>query len=149
MKKNISLLVAGSLLFLAGIVIQAGTNMRNACSANIPFDFYVKNAKLPAGQYTIRESNSGNAQLLIQNNDGGNSAYVNSVGATPKNEEFGGKLVFHRYNNDYFLSEIWAAENVMGHVITPSKKELELGNDVSQVSKAGSTNFKIVAIALK
>lgn len=149
MRKYVYLLVFGSLLLLTFRGMEAESSMRNACYANVPFDFYVGNSKMSAGEYTIQESNSGSAQLVVRKNDGGDSACVLSFGAVPQSSESSGKLVFHRYNDDYFLSEIWKARNETGHVINPSKQELELKKGVSQVSKSGSVDFKIVAVALK
>lgn len=149
MRKYVCLLVFASLLLLTYRVMEVQSSMRDACYANVPFDFYVGNSKMSAGVYTIQESNSGNAQLLVQKKGGGTGAYVFSVGADPKSSDASGKLIFHRYNDDYFLSEIWKVGNEMGHVIHPSRKELELEKGASQVSKASSVNSKMVTIALK
>lgn len=149
MRKYVCLLVFASLLLLTYRVMEVQSSMRDACYANVPFDFYVGNSKMSAGAYTIQESNSGSAQLLVQKKGGGTAAYILSVGAEPKSSDASGKLIFHRYNDDYFLSEVWKVGNEVGHVIHPSGKQLELERGASQVSKASSMDSKIVTISLK
>jgi hypothetical protein len=149
MRKYMCLLLFGLLLLVNFRVVEAGLGY--GVRANVPFDFYVGNSKMSAGEYTIKQSNYGSGQLLVQKKDGHNSAYAFSDSAAPKSSDSSGKLVFHRYNNEYFLSEIWSGGNETGQVINRSKKELELKADVAQVSKEGSTDLKYltVTIALK
>jgi hypothetical protein len=37
-----------------------------------------------------------------------------------------GKLVFHRYGNAYFLSEVWPTGSTLGKQLRKSKAELEI-----------------------
>ncbi len=149
MKKYLSAIMMGALLVVGLFVIEVQSSMRNECKANIPFDFYVRDAKLPAGEYTVREGNSGASILLIQKDDGNEGTFVYAVGATPKNSGDSRKLVFHRYNEDYFLSEIWGSEGDEGHFLPITSKERELEKGVSRTSKADSRGYREVAIALK
>jgi hypothetical protein len=40
--------------------------------------------------------------------------------------ENGGKIVFHRYGEAYFLSEAWGADRGIGFKVSPSRAEKEL-----------------------
>ncbi len=84
----------------------------NAIRANIPFDFTVANKLLPAGTYTLHRASSG--LIEIRNHD--KPIAVLTIGSQDGNTSpNGSKLVFHRYGDQYFLSEIlsdWATMNV-------------------------------------
>ena len=43
-----------------------------------------------------------------------------------------GKLVFHRYGDQYFLSEVWPAGATTGRVIAKSRAESELEKKAKQ-----------------
>jgi hypothetical protein len=43
-----------------------------------------------------------------------------------------GKLVFNRYGNQYFLSQVWAAGSDSGHQLRPSKAEREIAKNASK-----------------
>jgi hypothetical protein len=149
MKKYLGLIAIGALLLAGSLGLSTQASMRMSVSANIPFDFYVANSKLSAGEYTISETNSGTSVLLIQKKEGVDAAYVMAVGATPTSSRDDAKLVFNKYKDDYFLSKIWEPGGLTGHDISPSKKELELGRSISENAKKHSPHFQTVAVALK
>jgi hypothetical protein len=149
MKKYLCLIAIAALLLAGSLVLNTQASMRMSVSANIPFDFYVANSKLSAGEYSISETNSGTSVLLIQKKEGVDAAYVLAVGATPKSSRDSSKLVFNKYNEDYFLSKIWEPGGETGHDISPSKKEQELGKTISENAKKHSPHFQTVAVALK
>jgi hypothetical protein len=80
--------------------------------ANVPFDFTVANKLLPAGTYTLHRASTG--LIEIRNHD--KPIAVLTIGNQDGNRSpNGGKLVFHKYGDQYFLSEIlsdWATMNV-------------------------------------
>jgi len=43
-----------------------------------------------------------------------------------------GKLIFHRYGDRYFLSQMWMPGNPTGRELPPSKAELETARTISQ-----------------
>jgi len=150
MKKYMGLIALGVVVLAGSMVVDTqAASMRTSVSANVPFDFYVANAKLSAGEYTISESNGGTALLLIQKKGGGDNAYVFSSAATPEKSGDNSKLVFNRYNDSYFLSKILAPGLEVGHDISPSRKERELEKESSLNSKDGSSPIQTVTVALK
>jgi len=96
----IALLVAATLLTTGSAVAQD-----HRVKATIPFNFTVNDSWLPAGTYTIgSDSNSPN---VLNIRDRANSVHILAMGLPdPRDSEKVGKLVFHRYGNQYFLSEI-------------------------------------------
>ena len=76
-------------------------------TANIPFDFEMANQKFAAGEYQVID-HSLHAYILVQNNEDNKSAMAigNTIklgGVEPKDA----RLVFNKYGDRYFLSEIW------------------------------------------
>ena len=114
-------ITAIALLAIANFAL-AGTSFAQSklVRANVPFDFTVGTQLLPAGTYTIKTQSSG--LIVIKNQDKPLTVMtiVDQDGARSPN---GGKLMFHKYGDQYFLSEIlcdWAGMNVALH---PSKVE--------------------------
>ena len=80
--------------------------------ANVPFDFTVANKLLPAGTYTMIRESTG--LIEIRNHDKP-IAVLTVVNQDVNKSTDGGKLIFHKYGDQYFLSEIlsdWATMNV-------------------------------------
>jgi hypothetical protein len=84
----------------------------NGVKANVPFDFTVANKLLPAGTYTMIRESTG--LIEIRNHDKP-VAVLTVVSHDENTSSDGGKLIFHKYGDQYFLSEIlsdWATMNV-------------------------------------
>jgi hypothetical protein len=110
-----------AILAIANLAM-AGTSFAqsNGVKANVPFDFTVGNQLLPPGTYTIKTESSH--VIVIKNHDKPISV-LSLVSADGKKSPNGGKLVFHNYGGQYFLSEILCDQADMNLAITPSKKE--------------------------
>ena len=123
MKTNI-----GRLLMTIGFSAVLGSSLMLAQSgagkADITFGFYVRDTALPAGSYTVREGKSPGV-VQIENNDTGKSIFVmappDHSGNTDKP-----KLVFHKYGDRYFLSELWLAGAGAVDCVSMGKLEREL-----------------------
>jgi hypothetical protein len=114
-------ITAIALLAIANFAM-AGTSFAQSkiVRVNVPFDFTVGKQLLPAGVYTIKAESSG--LIAIRNHDKPLAVLTiaDQDGArSPK----GGKVMFHKYGDQYFLSEIlcdWADMDVR---VRPSKVE--------------------------
>ena len=98
-------------------------------TANVPFDFVVDKTTLPSGAYSIDEITHGSAALAIRNREAGVSKmqladHANSLNASPDT-----RLVFHRYGERYFLSQIWVAGERSGREFPISKREAEMAKN--------------------
>jgi hypothetical protein len=110
-----------ALLAIANFAM-AGTSFAQSkmVRANVPFDFTVGKQLLPAGTYTIKAESSG--LIAIRNHDKPITVLTiaDQDGARSPN---GGKLMFHKDGDQYFLSEVlcdWADMDVS---FRPSKAE--------------------------
>jgi hypothetical protein len=93
-------------------------------NVNIPFEFSVGKAILPAGEYTVRYGAQG--LLVIQSVDRRLSQVfmTNSTQASATRDR--SSLVFHQYGDRYFLSAIWTEGDYIGHELRKPHAELEL-----------------------
>jgi hypothetical protein len=114
-------ITAIALLAIANFAM-AGTSFAQSQSvrAKIPFDFTVGKQLLPAGTYTIKAKSSG--LLVIQNHDKPVTVLTiaEQDGARSPN---GGKLMFHKYGDQYFLSEILCDSEDIDVKVPSSKTE--------------------------
>jgi hypothetical protein len=131
MKKLVTkgFVTAGLLLMMivAGVSAQA-QSLQYRLTANIPFDFTVADQKFPAGKYWISRASESNGDtvLKISSTDGRLTVSRFSIPVptfTPKNE---GSVVFHRYGDDYFLSEIWPAGGTTGRALPKTHAERDV-----------------------
>ena len=98
-------------------------------TATIPFNFHVGRDTLPAGKYDVKEIAGSAIRLLSVSGDG-----AAAIGTIPIWNADGrvSKLVFNRYGNDYFLSEIhWRGTNTARSLVK-SPIELELARTTSR-----------------
>src|SRR5215212_3811247 len=107
MKRHVNIPMAIALLLG---VLTAGTHAQTSSAqkvvANIPFAFRVGQTRLPAGKYTctVMNPSSDRKILRIRNADGRASAMILTNSALG-NATDDGKLVFHRYGDQYFFAQ--------------------------------------------
>lgn len=125
MKRKVFSVVASCcfLALFAAATVQAqmpGTALR----AKIPFDFIVRGKILPAGTYEIKRINGSAECFEISNVEQKKELSVFNtdpvdVAREPKRDE----IVFHRYGELYFLSEVLTGGEQSGREATPSRQE--------------------------
>ena len=84
---------------------------------------------LSAGQYEVRTISSSGSHLLVINNReaGTGEMFLTHAVSTPHAQAGkGARLVFKRYGDQYFLSQIWLADSDTGRELLPSARETEL-----------------------
>jgi hypothetical protein len=116
--------IAAIALFVAGTFVVAGQAYAqdHALKANVPFNFTVGNRTVPAGTYTISSDMADPDLVAIRN-------YAKKVGVMSlgqpgeSNPRHDNTLVFHKYGNQYFLSEIRSADAAMNIHFATTKAE--------------------------
>ena len=102
-----------ALLLLALCVVAPASFAKPTASfrirADIDFDFYVGNKRLPKGEYNI-ESVNDSGQIRVSNVKKGKSAMILAVRGKMTNKPKS-KLGFRRYGDQYFLRKIWDGQN--------------------------------------
>jgi hypothetical protein len=112
-------------LFAALVVpsTAVGQTNRGDTMADIPFTFTVANHTLPPGHYTITRMGETTLRIFSSHNQGTVVQTFKVEGNTPESR---GKMVFHRYGDAYFLSEVWVAANGIGRKVFQCRAEEEL-----------------------
>jgi hypothetical protein len=116
---------------LALLVTTAASAQTIKVNANVPFDFIVNGATMPAGEYSVESLDSYGKVLVIGNLTSGAKSLVVATSCIALESADQTKLIFRRYANSYFLRQIWVAGNDAGHEIPPTARERELAKDLS------------------
>jgi hypothetical protein len=130
-------------LFAAAALISSHAASAQALAvANIPFDFTVQRTTLPQGTYVI--SRAGDRFISLRSKDGarGILCLINPTDS-PKGLTTG-KMVFHHYGDQYFLSEIQNPWNESGMQVPTSKAEKR-----ARLNEARLQNDGLTTVAMK
>ncbi len=120
MKKVLLVLATFSLVAMTLPAMPAATGVK----ANIPFDFMVGAEKLPAGHYLIERQTSP-ASIIIANLETGARVMVHTSPVQLDGRE-STTLVFHKYGDQAFLSQIKSPGWGVGQELPRTKLEREL-----------------------
>ena len=112
-----------AVVMLAVLATLPGQANRGDTIVNIPFAFRAANQTLPAGRYTITRIDETNMRFTDSH---GRSVFVQTHNAEGKAPEGRGRVVFQRYGDAYFLSEVWVAARATGRKAFPTRAEGEL-----------------------
>ena len=126
-KQTLSLVGMLSLVLAAGSAFAQSQEVR----ANIPFDFVVSKTTMPAGTYSVSRIGISSDAVVVR----GLNCKAAQLGGTMKqssrktNER--SKLVFHRYGDRYFLSQVWVEGSDNVRVLPKTKLESEVALDLT------------------
>lgn len=112
---------------LGAVATANAQTLEYKLTVNIPFDFTVANKKLPAGEYFIHraQQSAGDLVLEIANAKGSSTLSRLTFPVTTAKPQKQGSVVFHRYGNEYFLSQVWPAGGQTGRALPKSRSERE------------------------
>jgi hypothetical protein len=125
-RKAIALLVV-----MVGIAIGVASAQSTVpLKFRTPFPFVVGDQLMPAGEYTMEVPTAGATLAFRNNTDGNASAWVNNVPVEKLETEDSYRLVFHRYGDRHYLSEIWAPGFKIGRMIIQHPSELAVAKHI-------------------
>ena len=137
----------GSILLLICAVGATSAQGISTTKWDVPFSFNVGKAILPPGEYVIRSADSSNnwSMLSIENQKEPKSTYfrVNSFQQGRASET--SKLVFHQYENQYFLAQICLQGEDTGRELPMTRAELELAKGVKHTQTSQAKIVTLVA----
>jgi hypothetical protein len=128
-RQAISIITTLSLIVTLAVVSVQGQD-DGKLVADVPFSFIVGKVTLPAGEYLIKTTREGH--LLVQSTDGQASATALTMRAQASAALDQGKLIFQRYENQYFLSQVWTPGHNVGRALLKSHAELEMAKSASE-----------------
>jgi hypothetical protein len=133
--QSLSLFIA---LFLALTMFATKTYAQiiGEMEANIPFQFYAGNAKLPPGKYVIHVLDDSDLTIMeISSADGRTSALFSVRRAEAKSNPAKGELIFNKYENRYFLAELFDEGNPSGSRVEESRYEKRISKAAAETQE--------------
>jgi len=125
MKNQLFALIGlGLLLATASAYAQTGT-----VKSNVPFNFTVDTADLPAGEYTFHTLGTTEQAMAIESSDGNVAKVILPNACVSPHAQEKTKLVFRRYGAQYFLAQIWIEGRERGKELPLTKREKEVAMD--------------------
>ena len=123
--------IANLLGVLSLLLVAACASAQTVAKVNVPFGFVVNKATLPAGAYRIDSvSNTSSTPILaLRSEDARVAMLIMGNHATSAEPSENSRLVFRRYGDQYFLSQIWMAGETSGHELPISRREAELAKN--------------------
>ncbi len=126
-------------LMLIAVPVIAAAQLRigDRVVAKVPFRFMVADKYVPAGECTLQKADMTGRTLIIRNVEAGVAFFANaSIGDSKKVAgKFGYQLVFNKYGDRYFLSEMRAVDSGTTYSLVQSKEESELRAQNATVSE--------------
>ncbi|MGB7283229.1 MAG: hypothetical protein WBE13_13275 [Candidatus Acidiferrum sp.] len=122
--KTKALVIAGvmAMTFAATARVAQAQEMMKV---NIPFDFVAGDRALPAGEYTVTVSGPSHTLILNDRRDSA-SAILGSHAVLAAAAQSQTKLIFNRYGDRHFLSQVWTEGNYSGQQLVKSAREKEI-----------------------
>jgi len=140
MKRNLFGILA--ILTLSLLISVPSISAQTIANATVPFAFTVGQTEMPAGNYVI--SSLSDSAMAIMNRNKGTSVISLFRSEQPTSADGTTRLVFHKYGEKYFLSQV--ARGLGGNVLQlpASNSEKE-----AQIRYARQTPDKEVVVAAK
>ena len=135
---NLSFLLAtivavSFLMAVAGASSNAQAQSVEKMVINIPFDFSVRDRNFPAGEYIVKRASPNGTSLQLETQDRRTAIFILPHGTLQdKAKEDRGKLVFNKYADLYFLSEVWMTGDGGGRHIPMSRTERSLRRELAR-----------------
>lgn len=143
-KKVFSAALTGALLAVVAAATAYAQMPGTALYASIPFDFSVRGKILPAGNYEIRRLTDEPGELIVSSvNDKHERAIFETEPVEPKGRSSRSQIIFHRYGDRYFLSEVFAGGQQTGRELPLSRQERNLKRELA----SNKTDAETVAVA--
>ncbi len=121
--KNLALIII--FVFTFAVFVNAQSNKQIV--VQVPFDFYVQNQKLNAGDYLIENASSQSNQstLIIREKSGKAKGILttNLIELAKDRKSFAPTIIFNRYGNEYVLAEIRNPLEDIGFTVRIAKTE--------------------------
>ena len=124
---------AFTLIGVLTLVLAAGSAFAQSeeVRATVPFDFVAGQTTVPAGTYSITRLNMTSDIVVIHGQNKKANLMVGTMkrGSLKTCEKT--KLVFHRYGDRYFLSQIWVEGSSRLRELPKGKLESEMARNSS------------------
>lgn len=133
--KHVSKAIGISALMIL-FAVSAFAQSNSQAVVKIPFMFAVGENLFPAGEYNIEPRRRDSATVwTITNLESGQSAAVITQSVRSTRTVENAKLVFHQYDDLYFLSQIWLPGTNTGRELRISDQEKSMENSLAAMQQ--------------
>jgi hypothetical protein len=126
-KQALTLIGVLSLVLAAGSAFAQSDEVR----ATVPFDFIANQATVPAGTYSITRLDMTSNIVVIHGLNKKANLMVGTMNQGSRKPCDKTKLVFHRYGDRYFLSQIWVEGSSHLRELPKGRLESEMARNSS------------------
>ena len=123
---KIKALAMAGMMALTAMATTRVAQAQEPLVVNIPFDFVAGNTHLPAGEYAVQVSGPTGSMILISRKDATASAFIGTNAAASIAPQAQSKLIFNRYGDRYYLSQVWQQGYAQGRQLSKSAREKEV-----------------------
>ncbi len=133
---NVRIMTSIALALISLGLVPLASGQVASMLVDVPFAFHDASHSFSAGQYLV-QSRGDNIVLL-------RSMVTDRLGFSMTQGELRGKaleqgkLVFHKYGEQYFLSDIWLADRTLGRQVLMGKVEKQLRKALPKQRSANS-----------
>ncbi len=126
-------MIAVTIFFATVAVASVRAQDAGNVAVTIPFDFAVSSKTLPAGKYYVRRSIEGPRVVIqIRGKDDTQSIYLPIHPVQGSDIQSESKLVFNKYGDQYFLSQLWIAGRSNGEELGRTSRERSLQREMAR-----------------
>lgn len=141
-RKTFPFVLLFGMLLATNVVAQTSQEL----VANIPFSFTVCREQLPAGKYKVRPVTSANPRIVLIATAGNRPIeMICTHDVQSKKPATTGKLIFNRYGNQYFLSELWLQGETTGRQLGKTEAEEALFR-ASETKRREKVTIKVIEL---
>jgi len=129
-KKIFSVIATCCFLALGGASAARAQMPGTALRAMIPFDFSVRGRTLPAGEYEISRISGAPDIISISGVTNHDHEVFETEPVDAKRVSSRAEIIFNRYGDSYFLSEVFGGGEQMGRELPKSRQERNLKREM-------------------
>jgi len=122
-----------SVALLAAVSISAQGSQK--ITVQVPFAFHVGSSTLPSGEYTV-DTDAAPGILRLRSMDSKSGVMIQSMSVQAPAASSQGKLIFNKYGDEYFLSQVWKPGTNTGCELRKSRREIEVAASARRRSES-------------
>jgi hypothetical protein len=131
MKNQLIRNLSVALLAAASMYAQGSQKL----TVQIPCGFHVGSSTLPSGEYTV-DTDAAQGIVRLRSADSKSAVMILSLPVQAPGAPSQGKLIFNKYGDDYFLSQVWKSGDTMGRELRKSRREIEVAANIRRGSES-------------
>jgi hypothetical protein len=127
-------------IFVTTLAVASGHAQNSGdVAVSIPFEFSAGGKTLPAGDYYVRRLNGTQSVMRLESKNDSVSIYLPTHSVQSNTIQDGSKLVFTRYAQELFLSQVWSAGRSTGMELNITSRERGLRRELARLSSKPET----------